>query len=140
MNSEAEKVNARPEEIKRILAGKCTTSDWYNAFIWRASPQGSSHWVDVMDGVKPLSEADRKYLESLLKEEEKMASFVEKTPRIKEGWHLGNKVWLERDVDDDVICLYTGDGDAEVDFQYFSKQELRQLIDGLTEVYEVLED
>ena len=71
MNSEAEKVNANPEQIRKILSGD-PSADWYLAFTWSETPQKASHWINIKDGVKSLTKEDRKYLKSLLGEEDKM--------------------------------------------------------------------
>lgn len=139
MNNEAIRVKATLKEIEKVLKGDADSL--MEAFVWDRTPQGSKHWVDIYCGNKKLTDSDREYLESLLKEEEKqMTSFVEKTPQIKEGYHLERKVWLEKQYAGSGVYLLVGKGVGYKDSYLFSKQELRQLIDGLTEVYEVLEE
>lgn len=140
MNSEAKKVNANLSEVRKALAG--IEPDWYNIFVWHATPQGADHWIDIKEGNKVMSERDYKYLKSLLKEEEPMCTFVEtKTVKsIKKGWHIEEKVWVNTSCSPKEFCLYVGDSFYYRDYVILDKEELRELIAGLTEVLEVLEN
>lgn len=139
MNSEAKKVKANLSEVRKVLAG--VEPDWYTIFTWYLTPQGAGHWIDIKNGNKVMTERDYKYLKSLLKEEEPMSTFVEtKTVKfIKDGWHVNEKVWIDTACSPKEFHLYVGDSRSS-DYEILGKEELRELIAGLTEVLEVLED
>lgn len=57
-----------PIEVRRVLAGE-VKSLWY-AFLWEATPQGRSYWVDRSFADVALTDEDRAFLESLLEDGE----------------------------------------------------------------------
>lgn len=63
-------VYERPEYSKRIvqkaLDGDLRVLNY--AFYWNDTPQGSSGWMDVYPGRRPLSEEEESYLRWLIRE------------------------------------------------------------------------
>ena len=58
---------------------------------------------------------------------------------IKDGWHIGEKVWVNTSWSPKEFYLYVGVSSSR-DYVILYKEELRELIAGLTEVLEELED
>ena len=50
--------------IREVLNGD--VAELSAALIWRNSPQGVTHWVDIAFGYKKLSKRSRQYLNKLL--------------------------------------------------------------------------
>lgn len=60
--------------IRNVATGSCKevikgdTSELMFAFAWRLTKQGFDYWDAIYEGVIPLSDEDREYIQSLIDE------------------------------------------------------------------------
>lgn len=51
------------QHVPKVLAGEYRLLQYL--FVWDSTPQGHDHWYDRAQGLVPLSDEDRAYLERL---------------------------------------------------------------------------
>lgn len=134
------KLNVSRSSVNRVLDGDYTFL--FSAFAWSKTPQGHVHWNRIYSGATDLTDDDIQYLKSLLKEEEPMTKVttVETKKQIIFGSHMngrlnvgsyqtihGERVWL---------CFDSARSPKEV----VSKEEMKELIDNLQAIYELMDD
>ena len=58
--------SVRPRGLKYVLQGE--RANLWDAFTWRATPQGHDHWCDIAEGREEATEEDIEYIKWLMEE------------------------------------------------------------------------